>query len=236
MWFRLSLCEYYGPQSREHTLRQLSSYAIIGCVVVGCPWYLSRLARGSSGTFTSSARADEPLPDRPFIVIWTKDNPTPWNDIKQDENTKLINVNNKLERECVPFPASSYSVLTRFFRQLVPLEALDDVGYTLAYDVFLEYLVPSLVNISSQPYTILAPQAAHHTSMDCNTHSFPILSLRSTSADFLAELDGDERGFANVRSIVRAETPFRHFRRRLFLLIDLIHSITLYISADLHHT
>jgi hypothetical protein len=38
---------------------------------------------------------------QPLPVIWTKDNPTPWNDIKQDENTKLINVNQKFEREYV---------------------------------------------------------------------------------------------------------------------------------------
>jgi hypothetical protein len=33
------------------------------------------------------------------IVVWTKENPTPWNDIKQNENTKLIQVNSKLEKE-----------------------------------------------------------------------------------------------------------------------------------------
>lgn len=34
-------------------------------------------------------------------VVWTKENPTPWNDIKQNENTKLIQVNSKLEKEYV---------------------------------------------------------------------------------------------------------------------------------------
>ena len=31
-------------------------------------------------------------------VIWTKNNPTPWNTIKPDENTKLMSVNQKFEK------------------------------------------------------------------------------------------------------------------------------------------
>ncbi|KAI1793005.1 hypothetical protein LXA43DRAFT_1004231 [Ganoderma leucocontextum] len=54
-------------------------YAIVGVVVVGAGWYLTRLARGPS-------------------VVWTKDNPTPWNTVKPDENTKLLSVNQHLEK------------------------------------------------------------------------------------------------------------------------------------------
>ncbi|EKM59585.1 uncharacterized protein PHACADRAFT_114538 [Phanerochaete carnosa HHB-10118-sp] len=54
-------------------------YAIVGIVVVGGTWYLSRLARGSS-------------------VVWTKENPTPWNDIKPNESTKILNVNHQLDK------------------------------------------------------------------------------------------------------------------------------------------
>ncbi|EIN10334.1 hypothetical protein PUNSTDRAFT_99774 [Punctularia strigosozonata HHB-11173 SS5] len=54
-------------------------YAIIGGVIVGGSWYLTRLARGPT-------------------VVWTKDNPTPWNKIQPDEGTKLISVNQKFEK------------------------------------------------------------------------------------------------------------------------------------------
>ena len=34
-------------------------------------------------------------------VVWTKANPTPWNTIKQDEGTKLIEVNQKFDKRSV---------------------------------------------------------------------------------------------------------------------------------------
>jgi hypothetical protein len=34
-------------------------------------------------------------------VVWTKSNPTPWNDVKQDENVKMMAVNQKFERRFV---------------------------------------------------------------------------------------------------------------------------------------
>lgn len=34
-------------------------------------------------------------------VVWTKNNPTPWNTVKQDENTKLMAVNQKFGKRCV---------------------------------------------------------------------------------------------------------------------------------------
>jgi len=54
-------------------------YAVIGLAVGGASWYLVRLAQGPS-------------------VVWTKNNPTPWNTVKPEENTKLMAVNQKFER------------------------------------------------------------------------------------------------------------------------------------------
>ncbi|RDX53020.1 hypothetical protein K466DRAFT_490877 [Polyporus arcularius HHB13444] len=67
---------WFAVESRVSLLR---SYAIVGVVVAGGTWYLTRLARGPH-------------------VVWTKDNPTPWNDIKPDENTKLLTVNQHFEK------------------------------------------------------------------------------------------------------------------------------------------
>ncbi|KAI0773785.1 hypothetical protein C8Q74DRAFT_1200796 [Fomes fomentarius] len=57
-------------------------YAVVGLVVAGGSWYLTRLARGPT-------------------VVWTKDNPTPWNDVKPDENTKLLTVNQQFDKRYV---------------------------------------------------------------------------------------------------------------------------------------
>ncbi|KAI0723491.1 hypothetical protein C8Q76DRAFT_723088 [Earliella scabrosa] len=54
-------------------------YAVVGIVVAGGSWYLARLARGPT-------------------VVWTKENPTPWNDIKPDENTKILTVNQHFDK------------------------------------------------------------------------------------------------------------------------------------------
>ena len=34
-------------------------------------------------------------------VIWTKENPTPWNDIKPNEGTKLLTVNQHFDKSYV---------------------------------------------------------------------------------------------------------------------------------------
>jgi len=36
-----------------------------------------------------------------LAVVWTKKNPTPWNTIQPNENTKLLTVNQKFEKEYV---------------------------------------------------------------------------------------------------------------------------------------
>lgn len=54
-------------------------YAVIGLTVGGAAWYLTRLARGPT-------------------VVWTKSNPTPWNDVKPDENVKMLDVNNRFSK------------------------------------------------------------------------------------------------------------------------------------------
>ncbi|THH21053.1 hypothetical protein EW146_g428 [Bondarzewia mesenterica] len=54
-------------------------YSVIGIAVFGAGWYVTRLARGSN-------------------VVWTKANPTPWNTVGQDENLKMLSVNQKFEK------------------------------------------------------------------------------------------------------------------------------------------
>ncbi|KAH7888078.1 hypothetical protein F5I97DRAFT_948924 [Phlebopus sp. FC_14] len=54
-------------------------YAVIGLAVGGASWYLTRLARGPT-------------------VVWTKSNPTPWNDVQPDENTKMMDVNKRFAK------------------------------------------------------------------------------------------------------------------------------------------
>jgi len=54
-------------------------FVIVGSVLAGAGWYLARSARG---------------PD----VIWSKSNPTPWNDVQQDENTKILSGHHKFEK------------------------------------------------------------------------------------------------------------------------------------------
>ncbi|EPT03106.1 hypothetical protein FOMPIDRAFT_1142562 [Fomitopsis schrenkii] len=54
-------------------------FAVVGLAVLGGAWYLSRLARGPT-------------------VVWTKENPTPWNDIKPNEGTKMLTVNQHFDK------------------------------------------------------------------------------------------------------------------------------------------
>ena len=37
-----------------------------------------------------------------FAVVWTKENPTPWNDIKPNEGTKMLTVNQHFDKRYVP--------------------------------------------------------------------------------------------------------------------------------------
>ncbi|TFK56045.1 hypothetical protein OE88DRAFT_1731676 [Heliocybe sulcata] len=60
-------------------IEAIPMYAIVALVVGGGSWYLSRLAMGPT-------------------IIWTKSNPTPWNDIKPDENAKLMSVNGQFDK------------------------------------------------------------------------------------------------------------------------------------------
>ncbi|KAJ3851474.1 hypothetical protein EV368DRAFT_43101 [Lentinula lateritia] len=54
-------------------------YTIVGGVVVGASWYLYRLAMGPT-------------------IQWTKTNPTPWNDIRPYQGTKLLQVQSKFDQ------------------------------------------------------------------------------------------------------------------------------------------
>ncbi|TFK74436.1 hypothetical protein BDN72DRAFT_53563 [Pluteus cervinus] len=69
MWRRNLMKNWYAVEA-------IPIYVIIGGVMVGATWYVGRLALGPS-------------------VVWTKTNPTPWNTVKPDENTKLGAVNQK---------------------------------------------------------------------------------------------------------------------------------------------
>lgn len=76
------------------------SYVVVGAVVVGGSWYLARLARGPHSK--PKLRSNSPNFSVWFhAVIWTKSNPTPWNDVKQDENVKMMAVNQKFEKRSV---------------------------------------------------------------------------------------------------------------------------------------
>ncbi|KAJ3935628.1 MAG: hypothetical protein NXY57DRAFT_887428 [Lentinula lateritia] len=57
-------------------------YTIVGGVVLGASWYLYRLAMGPT-------------------IQWTKTNPTPWNDIRPHQGTKLLQVQSKFDQQCV---------------------------------------------------------------------------------------------------------------------------------------
>ena len=41
-------------------------------------------------------------------MVWTKDNPTPWNDIKPDEGTKLLTVNQHFDKSYVNVKTVSF--------------------------------------------------------------------------------------------------------------------------------
>ncbi|THH33738.1 hypothetical protein EUX98_g479 [Antrodiella citrinella] len=64
---------------RVQKMNAIPIYAVVGVVLAGGGWYLVRLARGPT-------------------VVWTKDNPTPWNDIKPNEGTKILTVNQHFEK------------------------------------------------------------------------------------------------------------------------------------------
>ncbi|THH21033.1 hypothetical protein EW146_g430 [Bondarzewia mesenterica] len=55
-------------------------WTVVSFVVVGGTWYLARLARGPN-------------------IVWTKANPTPWNNIQQDETPKILTVNQKFDKK-----------------------------------------------------------------------------------------------------------------------------------------
>jgi len=54
-------------------------YTVVGGVLVGATWYLTRLARDPH-------------------VVWTKNNPTPYNSVTQDMNTKMMAVNHQFDK------------------------------------------------------------------------------------------------------------------------------------------
>ena len=50
-----------------------------------------------------------------LTVVWTKKNPTPWNTIQPNENTKMLTVNQKFEKEYVGWLCALSSVVALTF-------------------------------------------------------------------------------------------------------------------------
>ncbi|TCD70459.1 hypothetical protein EIP91_003220 [Steccherinum ochraceum] len=78
-----------GFMKNWFAVEALPIYAVVGIVVAGGSWYLTRLARGPT-------------------IVWTKENPTPWNDIKPNEGTKLVTVNQHFDKGLI-FGAAAFS-------------------------------------------------------------------------------------------------------------------------------
>lgn len=68
-----------GFMKNWFAIEAIPIYAVIGVALGGASWYMTRLAT---------------RPD----VIWSKSNPQPWNSVQQDQNTKLMSVNQKFEK------------------------------------------------------------------------------------------------------------------------------------------
>ena len=49
------------------------------------------------------------IPELRRTVVWTKSNPTPWNEVKQDENVKMMSVNQKFEKRSALLLLFAYS-------------------------------------------------------------------------------------------------------------------------------
>jgi NADH dehydrogenase (ubiquinone) 1 alpha subcomplex subunit 4 len=73
----------------------------MGGTVAGATWYLGRLAMGPHGASRLVLRITPRgwLADAGCgVVVWSKDNPQPWNTVKHDETVKMMNVNQDLQR------------------------------------------------------------------------------------------------------------------------------------------
>ncbi|KAJ3917703.1 hypothetical protein F5877DRAFT_44128 [Lentinula edodes] len=57
-------------------------WCIVATVVSGGTWFMARSAMGPT-------------------IQWTKTNPTPWNDIRPHQGTKLLQVQSKFDQRCV---------------------------------------------------------------------------------------------------------------------------------------
>ena len=93
--------------STARNMTLFCSYCVVGATVFGCTWYLTRLARGPHGEplFATHHHLPDSFSELPRrIVVWTKSNPTPWNEVKQDENVKMMSVNQKFEKRYVYVP------------------------------------------------------------------------------------------------------------------------------------
>jgi NADH dehydrogenase (ubiquinone) 1 alpha subcomplex subunit 4 len=73
------------------------SYVVVGFAVGGAAWYIGRLASRPDGACITAVLSF-PSHLQSVVVIWTKNNPTPWNNVNQNENIKLMTGNHKFEK------------------------------------------------------------------------------------------------------------------------------------------
>jgi len=69
---RVALKKWYDPAA-------LPIFVVVGGAMVGAGWYVTRLARG------------------PEVVWDRRGNPYPWQDVKEGQNTKMMQVNQKFD-------------------------------------------------------------------------------------------------------------------------------------------
>ncbi|KAK0472175.1 hypothetical protein IW261DRAFT_1665943 [Armillaria novae-zelandiae] len=72
--FRQSIVKHWLPVEAAPFI------ILVGGMLSGSAWYLSRLAMGPT-------------------IQWTRSNPTPWNTIQPNQGTKLIEVNQKFDKK-----------------------------------------------------------------------------------------------------------------------------------------
>ncbi|KAE9386685.1 hypothetical protein BT96DRAFT_883191 [Gymnopus androsaceus JB14] len=71
-----------GFMKHWYAVEAIPIYAVVGGAVLGASWYLYRLSMGPT-------------------IQWTKANPTPWNNIKPNQGTKMLEVNQKFDERYV---------------------------------------------------------------------------------------------------------------------------------------
>ena len=91
-----------------------------------------------------------------LAVIWSKTNPQPWNTVKPNESTKLLNVNQNLDQRSVFSP--SYGLFSVDSRWCVQLEAREDIDLRCPMKSCYKFLYSIYFGDTSHTvYRIIAP-------------------------------------------------------------------------------